>query len=454
MVKLLKTLSSKATVIAGLHQPQFKIFDLFDNLILMRKGDIVYQGAAGKSVVGYFDSLGFPCPQFTNPADHILDVLTGAELLHSADSAKGGDDCALFGFGADAGSSNNNMKQPTSRDDLLSAEMVAVEKAERHTYSLRSASAPSLPEFVVDVDLKTGSDQPELKKHTFLPWPRQFYILFLRSLHLHIRRYDIILMNVFVTMLVSTFVSMSTWRSLGNFNSSMSRRQPALFYCVIHQGIISSLQGTHSFPLDRALMLRERSAGTYSVSAYFTAKSAADFLTQVISPIIFTCMVYPIVGFDTGARKFFIFMGFMILTSQAATSLSNLISCVCVSIELSTVVLACCYEISRLYGGWFIKPADMAVYQEWRFADALSYIKYAFVGVSLNENDGLIVTCVGSTKTCSAPCTTLNQACSGASINTFYGYADYTMHYCAGILLVYIFGCKIFSYLALRFIKM
>ena len=166
-------------------------------------------------------------------------------------------------------------------------------------------------------------------------------------------------------------------------------------------------------------------------------------------------MVYPIVGFDPGpgGMKFFIFLVFMILTSQASTSLSNLVSCVCVSIELSTVVLACCYEITRLYGGWFIKPADMAAYPEWRFADVLSYIKYSFIGISINENSGLAIHCVGPPNTCAAPCK-LTEVCTGAAIDKFYGYDAYTVGGCAGVLLLYIIVCKILSYLALRYIKM
>ena len=47
----------------------------------------------------------------------------------------------------------------------------------------------------------------------------------------------------------------------------------------------------------------------------------------------------------------------------------------------------------RLYGGWFIPPAMLKHYQAWKFADALSYVKYVFVGVSLNEYDGLVLAC-------------------------------------------------------------
>jgi hypothetical protein len=39
-------------------------------------------------------------------------------------------------------------------------------------------------------------------------------------------------------------------------------------------------------------------------------------------------------------------------------------------------------------------------------------------------------------------------------INAFgYNRHDYSIGYCAGILVVYIVGCRLFSYLALRYIK-
>jgi len=40
----------------------------------MCDGNIVYQGPA-QAVSHYFGSIGFPCPENYNPADHILKVL-------------------------------------------------------------------------------------------------------------------------------------------------------------------------------------------------------------------------------------------------------------------------------------------------------------------------------------------------------------------------------------------
>jgi ATP-binding cassette subfamily G (WHITE) protein 2 len=46
-------------------------------------------------------------------------------------------------------------------------------------------------------------------------------------------------------------------------------------------------------------MLRERAAGSYRVSAYFLAKTIADMSFQIISPVIFTVIVYPRIGIYT-----------------------------------------------------------------------------------------------------------------------------------------------------------
>ena len=69
--------SGRTTVICTIHQPQSKLFALFDNLCLLKSGDIVYLGPAAKAIT-FFAKAGFPCPQYTNPADHLLDVITPA----------------------------------------------------------------------------------------------------------------------------------------------------------------------------------------------------------------------------------------------------------------------------------------------------------------------------------------------------------------------------------------
>lgn len=68
------------TIILSIHQPRFKIFDMFDTLTLMSDGLIAYHGSA-KDVVDFFGGIGYQCGEFNNPADYILDVISGEEKL-------------------------------------------------------------------------------------------------------------------------------------------------------------------------------------------------------------------------------------------------------------------------------------------------------------------------------------------------------------------------------------
>eukprot|EP01137_Pigoraptor_chileana_P033009 Opistho-2@23286 len=62
-------------VITTLHQPNRKVFELFDKLLLLTKGRIVFYGPAAKAI-DFFAQQGYPCPGLSNAADHFLDVVT------------------------------------------------------------------------------------------------------------------------------------------------------------------------------------------------------------------------------------------------------------------------------------------------------------------------------------------------------------------------------------------
>ena len=76
----LKDLASKGghTVIISIHQPRSSIFTMFDDVVLMTEGEVVYTGEA-EAMVPYFAALGYPCPKNFNPAEHVLDL--GASSL-------------------------------------------------------------------------------------------------------------------------------------------------------------------------------------------------------------------------------------------------------------------------------------------------------------------------------------------------------------------------------------
>ena len=61
-------------VITTIHQPSSEIFSMLDELCLLAKGRVAYFGPR-ENVIEYFDKLGYTCPQYTNPADYIVNQI-------------------------------------------------------------------------------------------------------------------------------------------------------------------------------------------------------------------------------------------------------------------------------------------------------------------------------------------------------------------------------------------
>lgn len=66
---------SGRTVICTIHQPNSDTFDLFDQLMLMACGKILYFNDA-KKAVHHFQSIGYPCPAMANPADFFMTLMS------------------------------------------------------------------------------------------------------------------------------------------------------------------------------------------------------------------------------------------------------------------------------------------------------------------------------------------------------------------------------------------
>jgi ABC-type multidrug transport system permease subunit/ABC-type multidrug transport system ATPase subunit len=69
-------------VLVTIHQPSAQLFAQFDTLLLLAKGGkMVYFGDIGdnaQTIKDYFARHGLPCPPDANPAEHMIDVVSGS----------------------------------------------------------------------------------------------------------------------------------------------------------------------------------------------------------------------------------------------------------------------------------------------------------------------------------------------------------------------------------------
>jgi ABC-type multidrug transport system ATPase subunit len=66
--------AEKLIIICTIHQPSTKVYNGFDNVMILSKGREAFHGKQNDAE-GYFESIGHPMPRATNPAEFFLDLV-------------------------------------------------------------------------------------------------------------------------------------------------------------------------------------------------------------------------------------------------------------------------------------------------------------------------------------------------------------------------------------------
>ena len=146
---------------------------------------------------------------------------------------------------------------------------------------------------LLDIDLNMGVNK-RLVQMNNLPlnptWFTQVRILLRRTFQEQFRQSSIIITSIVQSIIIGVLIGV-VYLKIGTGQTSTVRREPALFFCAVNQGIFGALMVINSFPVERALTLRERASGTYFASAYFIAKIVAETLIQIPVPILFVRII-------------------------------------------------------------------------------------------------------------------------------------------------------------------
>ncbi|OQR81559.1 ATP-binding Cassette (ABC) Superfamily, partial [Achlya hypogyna] len=78
--------SLKKTIVIALLQPSPEVYNLFDEILLLNEGHVMYHGPRAQALE-YFESLGFKCPPKRDVADFLLDLGTPEQVQYVVNSS-------------------------------------------------------------------------------------------------------------------------------------------------------------------------------------------------------------------------------------------------------------------------------------------------------------------------------------------------------------------------------
>ncbi|XP_056136056.1 broad substrate specificity ATP-binding cassette transporter ABCG2-like isoform X2 [Lampris incognitus] len=379
---LLKRMASHGrTIIMSIHQPRYSIYRLFDTLTLLVSGKMVYHGPA-MNALDYFADNGFACEPHNNPADFFLDVINGESTAIAM----------------------NKMQDPEGIDfEEPSISRQNIEERLVEEYRNSSYSRNTQAELERISQGKEDIIQTESRTITYNS-------SFFHQLHWVLKRtFQNLALNpqtsvaqLGVTIFLALIVG-AIFFGVKDDPSGIQNRMGALFFITTNQ-CFSTVSAAELFIAERKLFVHEYTSGYYRVSVYFLSKILSDIITlRTIPSIIFSCIVYFMIGLKFTMTAFFIFTLTVTLVAYTATAMTLAISADQSVVALANIFMTITFVFMMIFSGLLVNVPSIMDWLAW--LKYLSIPRYGLAALKINEFVGLkfcdesvvqnITTCTG-----------------------------------------------------------
>ncbi|SNX85063.1 related to ATP-binding cassette protein (ABC) transporter [Melanopsichium pennsylvanicum] len=445
-------------VLATIHSPNWEIFSSFDNTLLLSKGRTIYQGSTS-GVAPWFAQLGHKCPEHTNPADFMIELVND-DFLHSNRNAgintepkaeqfliAKGDTKGFADTWAKHISSPMNSTTLRTSSSASSAQCTHVTKNaecatfESHYPTLNSSSSSSSSSsFSSNGVASQWSKTVTLTRRNFLNYSR-----------------NLLAYGVRLGMYLGMGVLLATvWVNLEQTDTRINDRLSVHFFSVAFLGFMA-VAGIPAFLEERSVLLRESKNRLYGPLAFTLANTISTIPLMFVCSVVFSVLAYWSIGLHPGAGFFFRFLAFLYLGVLAAEFQALLIAA---AIPIFVAALAVCAFLNGFWmcvQGYFIRAVNLPKF--WYYwAHWIDYETYAFDILVKNDLKNLVFTCQRSTTqgncNCSFPSSLIKQgvcAVSGQDVLDALQINRISIGLYASILVIIIAVYRVMFYAVLKY---
>ncbi|KAK5174480.1 uncharacterized protein LTR77_001560 [Saxophila tyrrhenica] len=299
IMRLIKGISKLGvTTIAIIHQPREQIFAGFDQLLLLAEGQSVYSGPT-EDVSSYFENLGFAFPQRANPADTLIDIITGDGAQYTMSGKRDTDVRTLINTWQTSGQYNRSGKHLS-----VSSFNDAATKRSRRASNQSLNSTAEQEESLVRTMKARGAT-----------WPAQVFYCWKRAMTQQVRNATSFFFEIGVGALAGVIIGLSAFASAGHlfqgiYHPPFTSLSSAVDYSSTPQlgllgglaiGLAASAPGFWVFGEEKQMYYRETASG-HSRSAYYVGKLIATLLRIALSAFHFTVflgvLATPLIAFQ------------------------------------------------------------------------------------------------------------------------------------------------------------
>ncbi|XP_028805774.1 ABC transporter G family member 25 [Neltuma alba] len=332
------------TVVASMHQPSSRVFQMFDKILVLSEGQCLYFGK-GSEAMSYFESLGFK-PSFPmNPADFLLDLANGVCQVDSAVSER----------------DRPNMKQTlvNSYNAILAPKVK--EAILNHTDTCTKQTHHRHHHQTLEItNSKEGRYSKFKNVNTTISlsnWFNQFSVLLHRSLKER-KHESFNPLRVFQVLAAALLAGLMWWHS---DYRDVQDRLGLLFFISIFWGVFPSFNSVFAFPQDRAIFLKERASGMYTLSSYFTARIVGDLPMELLLPFIFLTVTYWMSGLRPDLWAFLLTLLVVLFYVLVSQGLGLFLGAAIMDAKQASTVAAVVMLGFVLIGGYYVHKVPLCL---------------------------------------------------------------------------------------------
>ncbi|EEY54022.1 ATP-binding Cassette (ABC) Superfamily [Phytophthora infestans T30-4] len=405
----------RKTVVISLLQPSPEVFDLFDDVVILNEGHVMYHGPRAEAL-GYFESLGFKCPPRRDVADFLLDLGTDKQAQYEVNSRP----------------SSNIPRSASQYADVFT-------RSRLYARMMEDLHGPVHPSLIED---KTKHIDPIPEFHqnfwdsTMGVVRRQITLTMRDTAFLVGRSVMVILMGLLYSSVFYQFDETNAQLVMGIiFNAVM-------FVSLGQQAQIPM------FMAAREVFYKQRRANFFRTSSFVLSNSVSQIPLGFAESLVFGSILYWMCGYVSTVEAFLLFELMLFLTNLAMAAWFFFLSCASPDLNVANPLSMVSILFFVLFAGFVITKDQIPDYLIWIYW--INPMAWGVRALAVNQyTDDSFDVCVYNDV---EYCADFNMTMGEYSLTTFEVPTDkfwlwYGMVFMAG---AYVF-CMFLSYISLEY---
>ena len=388
-------LKNNTTVVCSIHQPRANVFDKFDSLIFLGKGEMYFSGPVSE-LKDFLTNCGYECPPNVNIADYLLDITFDENLKpltesflegHSFGNSELGEISHLLCSPEDEAA--HNYSSLSERDTTTTTTAAAATELANHQLATKFLDSQVYTGLLYQIKNSNSVESLNINLKLYASqasWIEQVIILSSRTFKNVYRNPKLLVGNYILTVAVALFLG-TLYHNVQNDITGFQNRMGLFFFLILFLGFLA-FTGLSTFYLERLIFLKERSNNYYHPSAYYISKIVSDIVPlRLIPPFILSIIIYPLVGLNMGQGQyvyFFRFLSILILFNFAISFEILTVGIFFQDLNAAIMFTVLLLLWSVLFSGLFINTANITN-ELFKYMKNGSLFFYSYEALIVNE---------------------------------------------------------------------